>query len=127
MAELIARVISCPSKTAQVLDAWVAGGVSGVTCLESKGLAHFAEAHGVRDDVPLFPSLRNLLPQPQEPYSTLLAVVPDGFDVAALAAATERITGRFDAPNTGILFVLPVTKVWGLKAGERERNGHPAD
>jgi hypothetical protein len=40
--------------------------------------------------------------------------VPDGFDVEALVAVTEKITGTLDEPNTGILFTLPVTRVWGL-------------
>jgi len=29
-------------------------------------------------------------------------------------AATETILGDLDRPNTGILFVMPVTRAWGL-------------
>jgi hypothetical protein len=114
MVALVVMVINDSRKTDAALDAWTAAGVSGVTCLESKGLAHFVEAHSARDDVPLFPSMKSLLSRLDESYNTLLAVVPDGFDVDALVTASERIVGRFDEPGTGILFVVPVTTAWGL-------------
>lgn len=69
---------------------------------------------GLRDDLPLFPSLDDLLQSREEPHRTLFVVVPDGFDVEALVAATEKITGDLDEPNTGILFTVSVTRAWGL-------------
>jgi hypothetical protein len=45
--------------------------------------------------------------------------VPDGFDVEALVAATEKITGSLSEPNTGILFTIPVTRAWGLKRRQK--------
>ena len=41
-------------------------------------------------------------------------LVPDGFDVETLVAATEKITRTLDEPHTGILFTVPVTRAWGL-------------
>lgn len=114
MAELIVLVLDDPDKTEDVLAAWVAVGVSGVTILDSAGLRHKLGRRGLRDDLPLFPSLEDLLRSREEPHRTLFAVVPDGFDRDALVAATEEITGALDEPDTGILFVIPVIHAWGL-------------
>lgn len=119
MAELIVLVLDDPDKTEDVLTAWLAAGVSGVTILDSAGLSHKLGRRGLRDDFPLFPSLEHLLRSREEPHRTLFAVVPDGFEMETLAAATEKITGDLDEPDTGILFVLPVTRVWGLHRRRR--------
>ncbi len=29
-------------------------------------------------------------------------------------AATEEIVGKMDQPHTGLMFALPVAKVWGI-------------
>ena len=45
----------------------------------------------------------------------IFSVVPDGFDVDALIEHTEAITGELDVPDNGFLFVMPVTRVRGLR------------
>lgn len=119
MVELVVLVLDDPGKAEEVLAAWLAVGVPGVTILDSTGLSYELGKHGLRDDLPLFPSLEDLLRGREEPHRTLFSVVPDGFDVEALAAATEQITGALDEPDTGILFVVPVMRVWGLNRKQR--------
>jgi len=34
--------------------------------------------------------------------------------IEAAVAATERIVGKLDGPSTGIMFALPISRVWGL-------------
>jgi nitrogen regulatory protein P-II 1 len=114
LLELIVLVLNDPGKVDDVLAAWLEVGVSGVTILDSWGLSHHVGRRGLRDDLPLFPSLEDLLRGREEAHRTLFAVVPDGFDVHALVAVTERITGPIDGPDSGILFTLPVTRAWGL-------------
>jgi hypothetical protein len=48
-------------------------------------------------------------------HRILLSVLEDGVDVEALVRATEKIVGPLDSPHTGILFTVPVLKVWGLR------------
>jgi hypothetical protein len=60
------------------------------------------------------PSLSSLLRTREEAHRTLFAVLPEGFDVEALVAATQKVTGELDQPNTGILFTVPVLRAWGL-------------
>ena len=114
MPELVVLVLNDPDRTDEVLAAWLAAGVSGATILYSAGLGQRAGQHGIRDDLPLFPSLENILRSREEQHRTLFAVVPDGFDMETLVAATEKITRPLDEPDTGILFVVPVTRAWGL-------------
>jgi hypothetical protein len=115
MAELVVLVLNDPNQREDVLAAWLTLGVPGVTLLESTGLRQQVGKRPFRDDLPLFPTLAALLQGTEEPYRTVLAVVPAGFDVDGLAAATEQITGVLDAPKTGILFTVPIQRVWGLK------------
>ncbi len=119
MPELIVMVLDDREKADEVLNAWLAAGVPGVTILDSYGLGHHIAKRGARDDLPLFPSLESLLRTREEPHRTLFAVVPDGFDVEALVAATEKITRPLNEPDTGILFVVPVTQAWGLHRRRR--------
>ncbi|MGQ0603846.1 MAG: hypothetical protein ACT4QE_19365 [Anaerolineales bacterium] len=120
MPELIVLVLDDSEKVDEILNAWVALGIPGVTLLDSAGLGHELSAHSVREDLPLIPSLKSLLRQREEHSRTLFTVVPDGFDVEALIIATEAITGPLDEPDTGILFTVPVTRTRGL----HPRPGH---
>lgn len=124
MPNLIVLILDDPAQTDAVLRAWLETGVPGVTMLESTGLGYYTQVHGAPDDLPLFPSLESLLRPSEETHRTLLSVVPDDFDLEALAAATERIARPLSEPDTGILFVVPVTKAWGL---HRRRKSLPGE
>jgi hypothetical protein len=111
MPQLIVLVVDQLEVFPAVLEAWQQAGLKGVTILESTGAGREL---GLRDDLPLMPSLRNLLESREENHRTMLAVAPDNFDTDRLFDMTEAITGPLDTPNTGIMFVVPVTKVRGL-------------
>jgi hypothetical protein len=113
MAELVVLVLNDPNLAERVLTAWVNTGVPGVTLVPSTGLRYHVGKQALRDDLPLIPSLADLLEGREEPHCTLLAVVAAGFNVEALVTATEAITGPLAEPDTGILFTVPVTRVWG--------------
>lgn len=99
----------CPS----VLDAWEEAGVSGITILESTGLGHLRNA--MRDDIPLLPSIRDLLISREFRHRTLFSVIEDEAILEQAIAATERIVGDFTRNHTGLLFALPVVRVLGLE------------
>lgn len=118
MAQLLFLVVTDTDKTHQVIDAWLKAGASGVMLLDVRGLAHWAHLFGARDDMPIIPSLDDIVQQREEPYHALLDVVPDDFDLKHLVQVTEAITGPLSDPNTGLLFALPVSHLWG-----RHRSG----
>lgn len=98
---------TCPG----VMDAWSQAGIPGATILESTGLHRI---HQMRDDLPLMPSVRDIMAQAEFPHRTVFAVVEDQATVDRLVEATRKVVD-FDKPHSGLLFVLPVLSVYGLK------------
>ena len=111
MPHLVILVVDQIEHAPSLIEAWQAAGVSGLTIHESTGMGR---ALLYRDDLPLLPSLRTLFESDENTNRTFWAVVDDNFDLDGLFDATEAILGPLDAPNTGIMFTVPVGKVRGL-------------
>jgi len=110
---LVVMIVDNPDDTPAILDAWEALGVSGVTILESTGLGRFRQ-HGMREDMPLMPSLSDFFQQDEIRHRTLLSVVKDQELVDRMINAVKDISGDLDQPNSGFLFVVPVLQAIGL-------------
>jgi hypothetical protein len=121
MPHLVNLVVHDPGMVHALAEAWLSAGVTGMTILDSSGLSHMTYGEGTREDLPLFPSLRKLMEGAERQSRLLMSVVPDGFDLEALIAATERVLGPLEEPDSGILFILPVTQVRGLQSGLKGR------
>ena len=70
---VVDEIEHCP----ELFDAWEEIGVTGVTIIESTGLGRIRRAAGYRDDLPLMPSLRNLLQTQEEHHRTLMVLVKE--------------------------------------------------
>lgn len=116
MAFLVVAIINNPDDCEPVLTAWEAIGVSGVTILESSGLGRLRQA-GLRDDIPLIPSLEDLFRSEEVRHRTLLSVVEAQETVDRMVAVVQKITGDLDGEHTGFLFVVPVLQAYGLGRG----------
>jgi hypothetical protein len=112
MPVLLVAILDDPARIWDVLDAWEAAGVGDATIFDSTGL-HRAQSW--RDDVPLFPSVYDLLESTESHHRTIWSVVGDEVDLDRLVRLTEEIVGPLDQPHTGLLFAVPVLKVWGLR------------
>jgi len=108
------KLEQCPS----ILDAWEAAGAPGITILESTGLARMRS--GIRDDLPLMPSITRLLKGREEHHRTLFTVIEGEAQVDRIIEATQAITGSLDKEHTGILFVLPVARMVGLSGTQKQ-------
>ena len=117
MANLVVFVLDNLEQCGDVLDAWEQAGVSGVTILESTGLGRKRSALG--EDLPLLPSLKDLLGTQELHHRTLFTVIEDETTVARVIAATEKVVGDFTRHHTGLLFVIPVIRVLGLEKRDR--------
>ena len=115
MPNLVMVVMPDLAKFHDVLDAWERCGVSGVTILESLGMHKFRQMNAGRDDLPLIPSLRSLMESEEYHHRTAFTVLDDDFDLDRLVEATQRVVGDFDAPNSGLMLVVPVARAWGLR------------
>ena len=110
---LIVFVLDCVEQCHDLLDAWEEAGASGITILESTGMARMRAQ--MRDDLPLIPSLRDMLEGQEAYHRTLMTVVPDDATVDRVIAATESVVGDLSGPSSGFLFVVPVSRAVGLK------------
>ncbi len=100
-----------------ILDAWEAVGVGGITILESSGLGR-ARKSGISRNLPMMPSLSDFLRTPEEQHRTIFTVVEDDAWVDRLVEATEAILGDMENPENGVIFVLPVARAHGLSGGQ---------
>ena len=97
-----------------ILDSWEKTGITGITILDSTGLGRIRQRATLRDDLPLLPSLHTLLHAKETHHRTLISVVDGEEAVNRLIEVTQAILGDMSAPDTGILFAVPVTRVVGV-------------
>jgi len=108
----------CPT----ILDAWEAAKVPGITILESTGMGRLRKG-GIRDDIPMMPSISELFRSREHRHRTIFSVVESEEMVDRLVEITQEILGDLDYPNTGVLFVLPVSRVVGLFGAQERAQG----
>ena len=111
---MILFVLHDQNKLQEVMEAWESAGVSGITVLLSSGLKRLQSGDVLREDLPLIPSLEDLIEKDEMLNRTLFTIVKNDETVERVVEATQQIIGDLELPNTGILTVLPVAKVYGL-------------
>jgi nitrogen regulatory protein PII len=109
----IVFVLDNSDQCRDILDAWENAGIRGVTILESSGLGRVRRA-GIRDDLPLIPSLSDLFMNTETQHRTLFTVVKSQSQIEAIVKATQSVVGDLEQPDTGFLFVVPVSQVYGI-------------
>ncbi len=114
MDYMVVFVLHDVSRMEELLNAWEEAGVSGITILLSTGLARYRSGGGLREDLPLIPSLEDLLERTENTNRTFFTIVRGDEMVDKVIEATERVTGDLNLPETGILAALPVARVRGL-------------
>jgi nitrogen regulatory protein PII len=97
----------------EVLQGWEEAGVFGVTILPSTGLGRIRQ-NALREDLPLIPSISDLLDHTEQLNRTIFSIVDDEQTIERVVENTQRIIGPLDQPNTGILAVIPLARVYGL-------------
>ncbi|HSM56000.1 MAG TPA: hypothetical protein VK879_07585 [Candidatus Sulfomarinibacteraceae bacterium] len=117
MYYMVLLILNNIEQSPDVLDAWEAAEVPGITILESTGLGT-VRSQALRDDIPLMPSLRDLFRSQEHHHRTLFTVVEGEAMVNRLIAITQRTVGDLEQPHNGVLFVLPVSRVVGLKGAQ---------
>jgi hypothetical protein len=110
---MVMLVLDDQSRLLEVLDAWTEAGAPGATIVESLGLRrmHACRAHvHARFD---FAHVGDLC---EEGHHTLFAIVPNEEVARACLAATERVVGDLNGPNTGVLAAWPLAFAKGVPA-----------
>lgn len=121
MYQMVLLVVSNSEQCPDVLDAWEATGVGGITILESTGMGKVRQA-AIRDDVPLMPSLSRLFQHREVRHRTIFTVVDSDEMVEKLIKVTQEQLGDLNNPDNGVMFILPVSRVVGFAGAKKRAN-----
>jgi nitrogen regulatory protein PII len=111
-------VLSDTSKCDDLLYGWENAGVKGITLLASSGLGRIRQKMGLLEDFPIFPSLSEISEHSEKLSRTFFTIAKNDEMVDKIVKNTQEVVGDLSQPNTGILIVLPVAKVYGLDKKE---------
>jgi nitrogen regulatory protein PII len=114
MAHLLVLILGDSDQLPDILNAWRQVGVSGMTILDGVG-ARRLEEYVLRDDTPLLPSFRSLLIDERNSNQIILSVITDEAVLERAIRAAEQVIGDFSKPHSGVMFVVPVTRTWGIR------------
>ncbi len=118
---MVLLVLHDAAKLGDVLAAWEERGISGATILYNTGIGRIRMSAALRDDIPLIPSLSDFFIQPENYGFTLFTLLENDDLIEGLVEATEKVVGDLELDGNGILAVLPVSQVRGLR--KREAGG----
>lgn len=118
MHYMVMLILHKVNECTNIMDAWDAEGVGGITILESSGMGRVREL-SLTHNIPLMPSLSYFMHSPEQRHRTLFTVVEDESWVDRLIQVTENILGDMELPENGVMFVLPVVRAHGLSGGQK--------
>lgn len=108
---LLVMVLDDVTHREQVLEAWTASGISGVTVIESTGMNRVLQRTEAQ---PMYAGFGQLLGGGRVGHNTLFAVIESLQVAEAAVSATEAVLGSLNEPHTGIVFAVPVARTWGI-------------
>lgn len=118
---LVVLFLYNPDLLEELLKEWSEAGVEGATVQFSTGMERIIQKQGLRDDIPLIPSLDDFYEAPETISRTIFTAVKEEAMIDKILAATQRITGDLNNEKTGVLLVLPILKAYGIdKQGKRK-------
>ncbi len=122
MHYMVLFVIDNVDSAPKILETWENAGAAGITILDSTGLGRMKKHFGIRDDLPLMPSMSSLLGTREEKHRTIFTVTDDEAMVDKLIEETQNVAGDLEAANRGVIFVLPVVRAVGINYDNRKED-----
>ncbi|HSQ39437.1 MAG TPA: hypothetical protein VLM78_04695 [Anaerolineales bacterium] len=104
-----------PDLLEELLQAWEQAGVQRATVLFSTGMRRLRQKEGMRDDIPLMPSLNSFYELPDTFSRAIFTTAQDDAAIDTILAATQRVVGDLREHETGVFLVLPVVRAYGLE------------
>ena len=115
MRQMIIFVLNNLDKSADLLEAWEAAGARGITCINTTGIGNIRTSAEIAN-LPFYLSLKDILKSKQHHHCTFFTVVDNDNLLEKLIQAAQDITGGLENPNTGFLFTVPVSSVYGMSS-----------
>ena len=107
--QLLVIVLNKEEYLEDVLSLFVELDISGATILDSVGMGRI-----LSHDIPIFAGFGDLIVGNRPYNKTIFAVVDDNI-VEDIIKGLNGICGDFAEPGTGLIFSLPINKVWGMR------------
>lgn len=107
--ELLVCVVNREKHLDRILSGFLELGIRGATVLNSEGMARHVGA-----GLPVLADLQSLLERTRPHNATLFSVIEDPDQVTAAVALISEACGGIDTPGSGIVFTIPVSRVFGL-------------
>ncbi|MDL1912610.1 hypothetical protein FBQ81_18280 [Chloroflexi bacterium CFX6] len=107
-----------PDLLEELIKAWEAAGVHRATVLFSTGMRRLRQEEGLRDDIPLMPSLETFYQMSQTFSRTIFTTARDESMIDEILAATQRVVGNLNDHETGVFMVFPMIRAYGLEKGD---------
>ena len=112
---LIILFLYNPDLLEELLEEWNGAGVDGATVQFSTGMERILQKQGMRDDIPLIPSLDDFYEAPETVSRTIFVVIKEEAMIEKILDATQRVTGDLNTPGSGVLLAMPVFKAYGIE------------
>jgi nitrogen regulatory protein PII len=106
---LLVCVVNNTAKANEIVSGLIRIGVTGATVIDSHGTVDIAA-----EQVPLLAGFRHLLQADRTSNRTVFSVIRDDEHLDRAIEMVEEACGDLEEPSTGILFVVPVSRVVGL-------------
>lgn len=113
-------VMHDPDLLEELLREWEAAGVQRATVMLSTGMRRLRQKEGLRDDIPLMPSLEDFYEMSQNFSRTVFTTAQDESMIDRILAATQSVVGDLRDHETGVFLVLPIAKAYGLEKREKQ-------
>lgn len=97
----------------EILTEFVENGVKGATILDSQGMGS-ALTMNADDPVPAFGLLRSFLDHSKPYNKTIFTVLESEEDAQRVAKIVNKVMGGIDNPGHGMMFTVPVGRVYGM-------------
>ena len=107
--KLLILILNKVEKLEEVLEGFIEIGVTGATIIESVGMGHI-----LSEEVPIFAGLRFMFAGAKPHNKTILSVIKEEKEEEAINIL-KKILGDLNDPGTGIVFMISLDRVEGLK------------
>ncbi|MBO7402093.1 MAG: hypothetical protein J6U10_03780 [Lachnospiraceae bacterium] len=95
----------------ELMHALANRGITGATILDGTGMA---EKLVNMEDIPMFGALRSILAGEEKESCKVMLFAETEDQVEVTRSVIKKVVGDIAAPNTGIMFAMPITYVEGL-------------
>lgn len=107
--KLAILILNKEEQLESLLEGFIEVGISGATIIDSIGMGHILSS-----DVPIFAGLRFMFAGSRPYNKTIISVIKDE-KIDPLKELIEKVLGPLEKSGSGILLLLDVADVVGLK------------